>query len=172
MGSCAYRASWPAWPSCPVMHGTIVCGVTDTTEARAAVQVAAALAGRLGLRLVLVHAAEPRLIPHERVEEAEQRVQARTVEPLEALARELCDDVESQVVRGSRVAGLTRVAADEGADVIVLGSRPRGARGHQLRCTLACELEAAQAVPVLIAPPATRRRSGRRLALVEAAPER
>jgi hypothetical protein len=51
--------------------------------------------------------------------------------------------------------------------VIVLGSRPRGARGRQLRCTLARELEAATTVPVLIAPPATRARSGRRLALAE-----
>ena len=68
-------------------------------------------------------------------------------------------------MRGNRVDGLVQTAAEEGADVIVLGSRPRGARGRQLRCTLACELEAATVVPVLIAPPATRERSGRRLAL-------
>ena len=37
------------------MHGTIVCGVTDSAEGRAAAQLAAALAARLGLRLVLVH---------------------------------------------------------------------------------------------------------------------
>jgi len=60
------------------------------------------------------------------------------------------------------------VAVEEGADVIVVGSRPRGARGRQLRCSLARELEAAQGVPVLIAPPATRSRSARRLALAEA----
>ena len=56
--------------------------------------------------------------------------------------------------------------------MIVLGSRARGARGHQLRCTLARELEAATIVPVLIAPPPTRERSGRRLALVEPAARR
>ena len=89
--------------------------------------------------------------------------------PLEAIARELCADVEIRVVAGNRVDGLAQVAAEEGADVIVLGSRPRGARGRQLRCTLARELEAATGVPVLIAPPATRKRSGRRLALAEAA---
>ena len=75
---------------------------------------------------------------------------------LEAIARELCDEVEIRVVRGNRVDGLAQAAAEEGADAIVLGSRPRGARGRQLRCTLARELEAAQSVPVLIAPPATR----------------
>ena len=87
---------------------------------------------------------------------------------LEAIARELCDEVEIRVLRGNRVDGLAQAAAEEGADAIVLGSRPRGARGRQLRCTLARELEAAQSVPVLIAPPATRKRNGRRLALAEA----
>jgi nucleotide-binding universal stress UspA family protein len=79
------------------------------------------------------------------------------------------DSVEVRVVAGNRVDALTRIAAEEGADLIVVGSRPRGARARQLRCSLARELEAAQAVPVLIAPPATRRRSRRRLALAEAA---
>src|SRR3954454_24093594 len=41
--------------SVTTMYGTIVCGFTETPEARAAAQLAAALAGRLGLRLVLVH---------------------------------------------------------------------------------------------------------------------
>ncbi len=151
------------------MHGTIVCGVTDTAESHEAVQVAAALAARLDLRLVLAHVTEPALVPHGHTDAPARE---RIVEPLEAVARELCEDVEGQIVPGARVEALTRVAADEGADMIVLGSRPRGARGHQLRCTLARELEAAQAVPVLIAPPATRPRSGRRLTLVESASER
>jgi nucleotide-binding universal stress UspA family protein len=37
------------------MGGTIVCGVTGTAAARDASELAAALATRLGLRLVLVH---------------------------------------------------------------------------------------------------------------------
>jgi hypothetical protein len=36
------------------MGGTIVCGVSETAEGRAAAHLAAALGGRLGLRLVLV----------------------------------------------------------------------------------------------------------------------
>jgi nucleotide-binding universal stress UspA family protein len=138
------------------MRGTIVCGVTDSAEARAAVQLAAALAARLDLRLVLAHvASRPPL--HTGVSAA-----------LETIAREPCREVDVRVVEGNSVDALAQVAAEEGADMIVLGSRPRGARGRQLRCTFACHLEAAQAVPVLIAPPATRRRSGRRLALAEA----
>ena len=136
------------------MYGTIVCGITETPEARAAAQLAAALAERLGLRLVLVHVS----IRHGR-------------EPaIGDLAGELGGHIEARVVSGNRADGLASVAADEGADVIVLGSRPRGARGRQLRCTLARELEAVTDVPVLIAPPGTRERSGRRLALAELPP--
>lgn len=146
------------------MHGTILCGVTETPEARAAAQLCAALASRLDLRLVLVHVLTGAHGPDAFAAETERR--------LEQFAHQLGDRAEIRVVRGSRVDELARVAADEGADVIVLGSRPRGARSRQLRCGLACELESAQAVPVLIAPPATRPRSRRRLALADTAAER
>ena len=132
------------------MHGTVVCGVTDSAESRGAAQLAAALAARLGLRLVLVRVVDERLDGDD---------------TLEAVARDVGGVAEIRVALGNRVDALAKVAAEEGADVIVLGSR---ARGHRLRCTLAQELEAATAVPVVIAPPASRGRSGRRLALVEA----
>jgi nucleotide-binding universal stress UspA family protein len=142
------------------MHGTIVCGVVDTAEGQAAAQLAGALAARLSLRLVLVHVVTDPAFDGER--------EAETIEAvLGPLDRN--DSVETRVVVGNRVDALARVAAEEGADVVVLGSRARGARGRQLRCSFARELEAAQAVPVLIAPPATRRRSRRRLSLAEAA---
>ena len=66
---------------------------------------------------------------------------------------------------GDRAEALAQVAADEGADVIVVGSRPAGLGSRKLRCSLARELEAATPVPVLVAPPTTRERSGHRLAL-------
>jgi nucleotide-binding universal stress UspA family protein len=142
------------------MNGTIVCGVIDAPEGRAAVQLAGALAARLDLRLVLVHVAA----------NSAAEVERGSGTAASALAAvETSDAVEVRVVTGNRVDAIARVAAEEGADLIVVGSRPRGARGRQLRCSLARELEAAQSVPVLIAPPATRRRSGRRLALAEAA---
>jgi nucleotide-binding universal stress UspA family protein len=138
------------------MRGTIVCGVAASPEARGAAQLAAALASRLGLRLVLVHVTDSQ----RSLRDAESYV--------EALAEELpASDVEVRVAHGSRVDELARTAADEGADAIVLGSRPRGARGRQVRCTLARQLEAVQPVPVVIAPPATRARSGRRLGLAD-----
>lgn len=149
------------------MQGTIVCGVSAGAESHAAAQLAAALAARLGLRLVLVH-----VVDGGRPDRDAADKRRRDVGPaLEAIAREHCDDAEIRVLAHNRVDGLAQVAAEEGADVIVLGSRPRGVRGHQLRCTLARELEAATDVPVLIAPPETRERSRYRLALAKAAAE-
>ena len=144
------------------MHGTIVCGVVDSAEGRAAAQLAAALAARLGLRLVLVHVGEA----------AESDRRNGVEQALQEIAQSVGDTAETRLVHGNRVDALAGVAAEEGADVIVLGSRPRGARSRQLRCGLACELEAVQSVPVLIAPPSTRERSRHRLALAEAAARR
>jgi nucleotide-binding universal stress UspA family protein len=148
------------------LNGTIVCGVKEARAGRAAAQLAAALAARLDLRLVLVHV----------VTDARDGTHAHAggdgrdaAEPaLAAIARELDHPAEIRVVVGNRVDGLAQVAADEGADVIVLGSRSGGARGRRLRCTLARELEVATVVPVLVAPPATHDRSGRRLTLAQA----
>jgi nucleotide-binding universal stress UspA family protein len=137
------------------MQGTIVCGVTAAPEARAAAQLAGALATRLGLRLVLVHVVDS------------HRGDSHGEASLEALAKSLECVAELRIVHGNRVDALTRVAADEGADLIVLAARAHGARGRQLHCSLAAQLEAAQSAPVLVAPPATRARSGRRLGLAE-----
>lgn len=146
------------------MGGTIVCGVSDSDGSRVAAQLSAALAARLGLRLVLVHVVVERTtLAHDAIE---RRVREEGA-ALEAIAREL-GGVEARIVVGSRVDGIARVAAEEGADAIVVGSRPRGARGRQLRCSLVHGLEAATTVPVMIAPPATRARSPRRLALATA----
>lgn len=142
------------------MQGTIVCGVTTTPEAHAAAQVARALAARLGLRLVLVHVADGHGDGAHREDSAEAFVGAPASE------------VDLRIVHGSRVDELARIVADEGADLIVLGARAHGPRRRQLRCSLAQQLEAAQSVPVLIAPPATRARSGRRLGLAETAADR
>jgi nucleotide-binding universal stress UspA family protein len=129
------------------MGGTIVCGVTRSAAARDAAELAAALAARLEMRLVLVHVS--------RDGEAE-------VEPAAG-----AEDV--RVVHGSRAEALAEVAAEEGADLIVLGSRIAGLGGRLLRSGLARELEQATPVPVLVSPPSTRARSGHRLALAVAA---
>jgi nucleotide-binding universal stress UspA family protein len=130
------------------MGGTLICGVTRAAGAGEAAELAGALAARLGLRLVLVHVRP----------DGEAGVRAAA----------MAEDV--RIMRGRPAQAIADVAADEGADLIVIGSRTAGLGRRLLRSGLARELEAATPVPVLVAPPSTRARSGRRLALaVEAA---
>jgi nucleotide-binding universal stress UspA family protein len=144
------------------MRGTIICGVSETPDGRVAAELARALGARLGLRLVLVHVidgvppgAEESLSARRRLSVAEQ--------VLSEVAREIGNGTERRVVRGDRADALAQVAAEEGADLIVVGSRSAGFAGRKLRSTLAKELETVTPGPVAVAPPATRRRSARRL---------
>jgi len=147
--------------------GTILCGVRDVAESRGAVDLARALGARLGLRLVLAHVVSD--VPpgtHESVMGRKRQVEA--AHALAAIARELGDATETRLVLGSRAETLAQVAADEGADLIVLGSRRAGFGSRNLRCSLARELEVATPVPIVVAPPSTRRREDHRLGLAAA----
>jgi nucleotide-binding universal stress UspA family protein len=153
------------------MGGTVVCGLSATEEGRTAAELGRALASRLGLRLVLVHVVDG--VPpgtHESLS-ARQR-QAGSEQLLSGIAHDLGNETETRVVVGDRAEALAQVAAEEGADLIVIGSRPAGLGNRKLRCTLARELEASTPIPVLLAPPATRRRSDHRLALAAEATTR
>jgi nucleotide-binding universal stress UspA family protein len=144
------------------MSGTIVCGVTESPDGRSAADLAHAIGLRLGLRLVLVYVVDG--VPtgtHDSLT-ARQR-QSGAERTLNEIAREIGNGTEKRVVLGDRAEVIAQVAAEEGADMIVLGSRSTGLGGRRLRCTLARELEATTPVPVLVAPPSTRRRSDHRL---------
>lgn len=151
--------------------GTIVCGVRESADGRSAAQLARALGARLGLRLVLVHVVDgvPAFVDESLT--ARQR-QAGAELILNAIAREIGNGTEKRVVLGEPAQALAEVAAEEGADLIVLGSRSAGLGSRKLRCTLARELEAATPVPVLVAPPTTRDRSDHRLAVAAGASTR
>ena len=148
-----------------MMGGTIVCGVRESTDGRSAAELAGALGARLGLRLVLVHVVDGVPPGTEGSLTARQR-QTGGEHILSAIAREIRNDgTETRIVLGDRAERVAQVAAEEGADLIVLGSRSTGLGGRKLRCTLARELEAATPVPILVAPPSTRRRNNHRLSL-------
>jgi nucleotide-binding universal stress UspA family protein len=134
--------------------GTVVCDVTDPLAGRTAAEFAGALGRRLGLRLVLVSVGS----------DDERRVAA--------IARELGPDTDTRIAAGDHAETVARVAAEEGADLVVVGARQAGLGGRNLRWALARELEAATPVPVLVAPPSTRRRSRRRLAFAAEADPR
>ena len=149
-----------------VMAGTILCGVTDSPEGRGAAELADALSERLGLRLVLAHVVDGIRVVG--VEESLTAVQGRQggERLLRAVARDLGAgrELELRLAHGERAERLAQLAGEEGADLIVIGSRPMGLRGRRLRWKLARELEAATPVPVLVAPPQSRKRKDRRLA--------
>jgi nucleotide-binding universal stress UspA family protein len=116
------------------------------------------------VRLVLVSVVDG--VPAEAMESLTGRQRQSGAErTLHELACEVGDGAEVRVVHGRRADALAQVAAEEGADLIVVGSRPAGLGSGKLRSALARELEAVTPVPVLVAPPSTRRRSLQRLAM-------
>jgi nucleotide-binding universal stress UspA family protein len=153
-----------------MMGGTIVCGVSETPDGRSAAELAGALVSRLGLRLVLVHVLDVAPGTQESITARQRQTGAEQI--LNEIAHEIDSETEKRIVIGNRAGALAQVAAEEGADLIVIGSRPAGLANRNLRCRLARELEATTSVPVVLAPPATRRRSDHRLALATSASTR
>jgi nucleotide-binding universal stress UspA family protein len=144
------------------MRGTIVCGVTDSEAGRGALALAAELSERLGLRLVLVHVADG-IAPldvngasSESVSSTDGNGAARLVARL-AAEHGVASTAEWRSAVGDAAALLGRIAAEEAADLIVVGSRTRGRLRRGLESRLAQQLETETPVPVLIAPPRTRR---------------
>ena len=140
------------------MRGTIVCGVTDGDEGRAALAVAAELSERLRLRLVLVHVADgiaPSDVNGDSVTTRADRQEAARFVARLAAEHGVADRAEQRSAVGEPAALLGQIAAEEAADLIVVGSRARGRLRHRLESRLARQLETTTPVPVLIAPPRT-----------------
>jgi nucleotide-binding universal stress UspA family protein len=145
------------------MRGTIVCGVDDTEEGRGALELAAELSERLGLRLVLAHVVEG--IPSldvdgdESVTMKDSRKGAAHLVARVAAEYGLVDRAEQRSGVGDAATLLGQIAAEEAADVILVGARSRGPLRRGFESRLADRLETATTVPVVIAPPRTRRRA-------------
>lgn len=147
------------------MRGTMVCNVTDTEEGRGALELAVELSKRLGLRLVLAHVASGIMLDDDGSEvggsvsmKANRQGATRL---LDRLAAEFgVAGAERREAVGDEAARLGQIAAEEAADVIVVGARPRGRLRRGLVSKVADQLETETAVPVLIAPPRTRGTSG------------
>jgi nucleotide-binding universal stress UspA family protein len=141
-----------------------MCAVTGSAESDDALALGADLSERLGLRLVLVHAVDD----IDAIDDGDSgaHVLEATFQGTERLAR-LADEhgvahrAEKRVAVGEPAALLGQIAAEEAADVIVVGARLRGWR-KRLESTLADELETETPVPVVIAPPRARRGRGTR----------
>lgn len=126
------------------VRGTVICGVDGSPQAQTAAMSAALVASSLKLRLVLAHVIDPD-------GSGDAECPTRT---LESMPASLCDglQVELRVLRGEPAQQLAVLATDEGADMIVLGSRVDGFHGRRLECALSRDLEAATDTPVVLAP--------------------
>ena len=109
------------------MQGTILCWVNDTAHGRAALQAAAELSDRLKLRLVLAHVADG--VDGAGENGARTRKQEGAALLVARLASEhgLSDRAERRSAVGDPAALLGQMAAEEAADLIVVGA-PAGGR--------------------------------------------
>jgi nucleotide-binding universal stress UspA family protein len=143
------------------MRGTLVCAITEGDESADALDLGAELSTRLGLRLVVAYAIDGIAAAGSRdgMESVSMKGDRQGAE--RRLARLVQDrgvvGAERRVAVGEPAALLGQIAAEEAADLIVVGSRSRGRLRRRLESRLARQLEAETPVPVLIAPPRTER---------------
>ena len=148
------------------MNGSIVCGVDGSPDSQVALEVAAQLADGLGTRLVLAHVAELAHVPYAAAAPfggvAGGIAVADEAEKQEAAARRLLAQVardagltaaEQKVAIGSPAEALADLADEEEAELIVVGSRGRGAFKAAFLGSVSNSLVGIARCPVLIVPP-------------------
>lgn len=130
--------------------GTLVCGVEDSPEAAEALRVATRLSGEAGLRLVVVRV-ERAMGPGPAFRtRAQQRGRQRLDQLLAAHAQ--ARGAETRVEVGRPAEELARVAAEEAATVILVGSPSHRVWSTRRPSRLAADLAATAACPVVIVP--------------------
>jgi nucleotide-binding universal stress UspA family protein len=148
------------------MSGSIVCGVDGSADSQAAVGFAARLASRLGARLVLANVAESAhiayaaaapfgggAVPMAATEELDAHEEAAE-RLLEQVAGEFgLVDAERRVVVGLPGERLADLADEEDAELIVVGSRGRGAFKAAFLGSVSNSLVGVARCPVVIVPP-------------------
>lgn len=147
------------WPSERSDAASLVCGVDGSQQSERAARLARRLGGALGLRVVLAHAYRakgtsrahreiledlPMLLERER--EVGETLVHRAVEELGG------SEVEGRTVLGEATDGLESVAREEDAELLVVGSRGRGAAEAALLGSTSAALAASAPLPVVVLP--------------------
>jgi len=139
------------------MNGTIICTVDDSEGVEAAIQVARRLAERFAARMLLVSIADG-------FRAGTGNSEGLTTTQARAGAKRRLDRIvaehdlsqeEHRVAAGDPAEAVAVIAAEEAADLIVVGAR-LGLLGRTLRSSLARELAATASCPVVVAPPESR----------------
>jgi nucleotide-binding universal stress UspA family protein len=144
------------------LTSSIVCGVDGSSDARAALRVAAQLSDQLGLRLVIAHVVQVTmsrgLVPAGRMPLMTAPSEAEIREGKKLLERILLDeelgDVDLRVAYGFPAECLADLADEEEADLIVVGSRGRGAFKAAFLGSVSSGRIGFARCPVLVVPPA------------------
>ena len=147
------------------MSAAIVCGVDGSPDSQAGLQVAARLAERLNLRLVVAHVAEPAFLPYAAAApfggvagryalmdevESQEEVAERLLEQIVTAAGV---DADRRTAFGVPAERLAEIADDVDAELIVVGSRGRGAFKAAFLGSVSNALVGVARCPVLIVPP-------------------
>jgi nucleotide-binding universal stress UspA family protein len=142
---------------------SVVCGVDGSENARIALRVAADLAGRLGHQLVVAHVVAPPAVPAGRTGhfaghglsapagvdlELHRDAARELVERI--LAEEGLGDAAGRVEFGFPAERLAEIADDEEAELVVVGSRGRGAFTSALLGSVSHEVIGLARCPVLV----------------------
>jgi nucleotide-binding universal stress UspA family protein len=151
------------------MSASIVCGVDGSSESEDALQLAARLADRLQLRLVVVHVAEPAYVPdaaaapfggmagrYAVMQEVKSQEESATRLLEEVVAGAGLVDAELRASVGVAAERLADLADEEDAELIVVGSRGRGAFKAAFLGSVSNSLVGVARCPVLIVPPGAR----------------
>jgi len=142
------------------MASCIVCGVDDSSGARKAARVADELARDLGARLVLLHGAPVAPSVMYGVPFDSDAFQREALEDARRLLEDVAgtctvEQVSQRAELGSAIEVLVRVLEDEGADLLVVGTRGRGAMRSVLLGSVAHEMLAVAPCPVVVVSPHT-----------------
>ena len=147
------------------MRTTIVCGVDGSVDSEAALRVAARMADRLELKLVVAHVAEPAYLayaaPAPFAGMAGHYAPLDEAASLEEVAEQLLEqvvdaaglDAERRTAVGVPAERLAEIADEVDAELIVVGSRGRGAFKAAFLGSVSNALVGVARCPVLIVPP-------------------
>lgn len=129
------------------MMGTFICAVDDSAEAEEALRVAALLCTGVDCRLLVVHVVDAAGSGSAFRRSADERGR-RFLDRL--LAAHDLDGTDRRVEVGAPARELARVAAEEAACLILVGS----GRARRWRRRLPADLAATAGCPVVVVPPA------------------